>query len=146
MTEVWREELARRQEELVRALVGGGALPDGFVARDVTATRDALLRKRAGEVARVWPLLAASAGPGRWAATFGAWAAGRPPQGSLRDGWDYARAHPPVGPAALELAERELLWSYDSSSAPRPRRGPGLGRVGGVFLVRWRGRVHRWSR
>lgn len=135
--------LARRQEELVRALVAGAAAPAGFDAGDLAATQAALLRKRSEDVARVWPRLAAAAGPGRWAHTFAAWAAGRAPQGSLRDGWDYARAHPPTDAAAArELALRELLWSYDGTNAPRPRRGLALRLRSGELLVRWRGRLH----
>jgi TDG/mug DNA glycosylase family protein len=76
-------------------------------------------------------MLAASAGD-RWAEEFAAWAAGRPPQGSLRDGWDLARAWSAAGrlagpaagelagPAAGELAEREAAWRYDGT-CPRPR-------------------------
>lgn len=134
--------LARRQEELVRALVAGAAVPAGFDAAAVAATQTALLRKRAEDVARTWPRLAASAGPGQWARTFSAWAAGRAPQGSLRDGWDYARAHPPRDAAAArELALRELLWAYDGESAPRPRRGPAARLRAGELHLRWRGRA-----
>ncbi|GIF95075.1 hypothetical protein [Catellatospora citrea] len=134
--------LARRQEELVRALVAGAGVPAGFDAAAVAATQTALLRKRAEDVARTWPRLAASAGPGQWARTFSAWAAGRAPQGSLRDGWDYARAHPSRDAAAVrELALRELLWAYDGETAPRPRRGPAARLHAGELLLRWRGRT-----
>jgi hypothetical protein len=118
--------LARRQEELVAALVAGAPVPPGFDPALVGAARQALLRKRAGEVARVWPMLAACAAGHRWAAEFAAWAAGRPPRGSLRDGWDLARAWSAAGrlagPAARELAEREAAWRYDGTSEPRRRR------------------------
>ncbi|MEV0457464.1 hypothetical protein [Catellatospora methionotrophica] len=135
--------LARRQEELVRALVAGAAVPEGFDIGALAATRTALLRKRAEEVARTWPRLAASAGPGQWARTFSAWGAGRAPQGSLRDGWDYARAHPPRDAAAArELALRELLWAYDGETAPRPRHGPAARLHHGELHLRWRGRAH----
>ncbi|BCJ77638.1 hypothetical protein CS0771_71820 [Catellatospora sp. IY07-71] len=136
--------LARRQEELVRSLVAGAVTPKGFDPGAVAATREALLRKRAEEVARHWPRLATSAAahPGGWPAAFGAWAAGRAPQGSLRDGWDYARALPPRDPAAArELALRELLWEYDGTTAPKPRRGPALRLHAGELFVRWRGRA-----
>ncbi|GAA1365346.1 hypothetical protein [Catellatospora chokoriensis] len=137
--------LARRQEELVRALVAGAGLPAGFDAAAVAATQAALLRKRAEDVARTWPRLAASAGPGQWARTFSAWAAGRPPQGSLRDGWDYARARPPRDAAAArELALRELLWAYDGETAPRPRRGPAARLHNGELHLRWRGRTRTY--
>lgn len=133
-------ELGRRQAELVRALVAGAPTPEGFSEPDVSAARTALMRKRAGEVSRSWPALAAAVGAD-WPQVFASWAAHRQPQGSLRDGWDYARAHPPAGPAALELAIREATWAYDGSSAPHPRRGLTLRRVGRVLILRWRGRV-----
>jgi hypothetical protein len=122
-----REGLAERQAGLIAALVAGAPLPAGFDEARVGAAQRALLRKRAGEVARVWPLLAASAGD-RWPDEFAAWAAGRAPQGSLRDGWDLARAWSAAGrltgPAAGELAEREAGWRYDGDSAPRRRWRP----------------------
>ncbi|WP_433217381.1 hypothetical protein ACQP00_09560 [Dactylosporangium sp. CS-047395] len=115
--------LAAQQEALVAALVAGGPLPAGFDESAVQATRVALRRKRAGEVAQRWPFLAASYGAG-WTSTFAAWAASHPPNGSLRDGWDFARAMgdslPPL--AREELAAREAELSYDGASAPVPRR------------------------
>ncbi|MEU8609172.1 hypothetical protein AB0C29_14320, partial [Actinoplanes sp. NPDC048791] len=56
--------LAERQAELVAALTGGAAVPPGFDARLVEAARVALLRKRAGEVARQWPDLVHALGAG----------------------------------------------------------------------------------
>ncbi|MFC5945892.1 hypothetical protein ACFPZ4_31085, partial [Micromonospora harpali] len=47
-------DLAARQAELVAALVAGGPLPAGFAPTPVDAARRALLRKRAGDVARHW--------------------------------------------------------------------------------------------
>jgi hypothetical protein len=114
--------LAERQKALVDALVAGGEVPPGFPAAGVRATKAALRRKRAGEVARAWPFLAASFGD-RWYAAFGEWADGRPPQGSLRDGWDFARtAEQTMSPLAREeLAAREAAFSYDGRTAPVPR-------------------------
>ncbi|RIW40661.1 hypothetical protein D3H59_28680 [Micromonospora endophytica] len=117
--------LAHRQAQLVAALVTGATPPPGFAPGPLAAARAALLRKRAGEAARHWPLLAAGLGP-RWPATFTEWAAGRPNPGGLRDGWDLARALqaraalPPL--AAEELATREKLFRYDGHHPPRPRR------------------------
>jgi hypothetical protein len=89
--------LAEDQEDLVAALVAGGPVPPGFDAVLVAAAREALLRKRSGEVAAVWPWLAASLGP-QWTVEFGRWAAGRPPNGALRDGLDFAATCPrPAG-------------------------------------------------
>lgn len=117
--------LADRQAELVRALVAGAAIPPGFSATDLTATKTALLRKRAGEVGQAWPGLAA-AFKSQWTEVFSVWAEQRPPLGSLRDGWDFARAHPPTDTRAQqELATREITWRYDGRSAPRRRSAPG---------------------
>ncbi|MFF0655247.1 hypothetical protein [Micromonospora tulbaghiae] len=137
-------DLAARQAELVAALVAGGPLPPGFAPAPVEAARRALLRKRAGDVARHWPLLAAGLGSA-WPATFTTWAGGRPANGSLRDGWDLARdlrdrdALPPLG--AEELAAREAASRYDGRRPPRPRRLPALARAGGAVAVQVAGRV-----
>ena len=96
--------LAERQAAVVAALVGGADVPAGFAVDRVRAASAALLRKRAGEVSAAWPLLAASYGTA-WTSTFAAWAAGRPPAGALRDGWDFAHA---AGDSLPELARREL--------------------------------------
>ncbi|RKR86961.1 hypothetical protein BDK92_1233 [Micromonospora pisi] len=139
-----RDRLAARQAELVATLVSGAAVPAGFDTRLVGAARAALLNKRAGDVARHWPLLAAGLGAG-WSSTFGSWAATRPTNGSLRDGWDLARELAAGGrlpaPAAEELAVREAAWRYDGGSAPDRRRAPGLGRVGRVLALQVAGRV-----
>jgi len=98
--------LAERQAALVASLVAGGSPPTGFDAARVDAVREQLLRKRAGEVAAAWPALAASLGDA-WYATFRAWADGRPPRGSLRDGWDFARSLSTLDPSArAELRAR----------------------------------------
>jgi hypothetical protein len=99
--------LAKRQAEVVRCLVAGGPVPEGFDAARLDATRKALLRKRSGEVARAWPELAASYGE-NWHETFAAWADGKPPLGSLLDGYDFALEHPPTGRAAVELMIYEV--------------------------------------
>ncbi|MEU9510635.1 hypothetical protein AB0D32_30640 [Micromonospora sp. NPDC048170] len=136
--------LAERQAALVAALVAGGPVPPGFDPAALAAAGTALLRKRAGEVARHWPLLAAALGP-QWPATFAQWAAGRPTGGSLRDGWDLARdlrdrgSLPPLG--AEELATREATDRYDGHGPPRPRRLPGWGRAGGAVAIQVAGRV-----
>ncbi|MEV0005709.1 hypothetical protein AB0H28_25975 [Micromonospora sp. NPDC050980] len=137
-------DLAARQAELVAALVAGGPLPPGFAPAPVEAARRALRRKRAAEVARHWPLLAAGLGAD-WPAVFTDWAHGRPTVGSLRDGWDLARALrdrgtlPPLG--ADELAGREAASRYDGRAAPRPRRLPAFARAGGAVAVQLAGRV-----
>lgn len=123
-------DLAAQQQALVAALVAGAALPAGFDAEAVQAATSALRRKRAGEVARTWPFLAASYGDA-WVPAFAAWAADRPPNGSLRDGWDFARsALPSLRPLALEeLSSRERAFTYDGASPPVPRRKGFLSRL-----------------
>ena len=125
-------ELVARQAALVAALVAGGPVPAGFDVARVDATRRALLRKRAGEAAKHWPLLAASLGP-EWSRVFTRTLDGREPGGALRDGWDVARAlRDTLSPgAAAELAGREAVLRYDGTSAPRPRRTPR------AWLARW---------
>jgi len=98
--------LAQRQADLVAALVAGAPDPPGFDPRLLAAAREALLRKRAGEVARAWPVLAAALGS-RWPAEFMAWAAGRPPAGARTDGRDFARTLARAG-TLPRLAAREL--------------------------------------
>jgi len=142
--DVPRPDLATRQAALVATLVSGAAVPAGFDPRLVGVAREALLRKRAGDVARHWPLLAAGLAD-RWQPTFTQWAAVRPTQGSLRDGWDLARTLAADGPlpepAAEELAVREAGWRYDGSTAPRPRRLPAVRRVADGVVVQFAGRI-----
>ena len=136
--------LADRQAALVAALTGGAAVPPGFDARLVEAARVALLRKRAGEVARQWPELAQALGAGWWR-TWSTWAAARPTQGSLRDGWDLARellARQELPAAAgAELAAREAALVYDGRTAPRGRRVPAVRGAAGSVAVQIAGRV-----
>jgi hypothetical protein len=126
-----RERLAARQAALTAALVAGAPPPDGIDDRLFGAAKSALLNKRAGEVAHTWPRLAAGLGA-RWRQQFRAWAAGRPPRGSLCDGFDFAR-HLAVtgglpGSATAELVAREGFWVYDGETPPRPRRVPPFAR------------------
>ena len=136
--------LAERQAALVQALTAGQPVPAGFDGTRVEAARVALLRKRAGEVAARWPMLAAGVGP-RWKAEFARWAATRPTRGSLRDGWDLARELLHRGDlpaiAAGELAGREAALRYDGVSAPVPRRGPALRSAAGTVVLQIGGRV-----
>ena len=132
--------LAERQAAVVAALVAGAPAP--FDPDRVRATAAALLRKRAGEVAAAWPMLAASLGRD-WQRAFAAWAAGRPPTGALRDGWDFARTLIDPGLAAEELAVRDALWVYDGTSTPRRRRLPAVRRCRGTVIIQIAGRVRR---
>jgi hypothetical protein len=136
--------LRERQAELVEALTSGAPVPEGFDGRRVEAARVALLRKRADEVARPWPMLAAAVGP-RWMAEFALWAARRPTQGALRDGWDLARDLQSRGElpsaAGAELAIREATRRYDGRSAPRIRRAPAIRSAAGSVAIQIAGWV-----
>jgi hypothetical protein len=133
--------LANRQAELVATLVAGGPEPSGFDPGRLAVARRALLRKRAGEAAALWPLLAASLGPA-WPEAFIASVAGRAPAGALRDGWDLARElhrRGELGDAAsVELAEREVTLHRDG----RRRRLPTGRRCASRVVVQLRGRVY----
>lgn len=136
--------LAERQQALVAALTAGAPVPPGFDDRLVEAARVALLRKRAGEVARHWPELRHSLGD-RWMREWTTWAATRPTQGSLRDGWDLARSLQTRGElpraAGAELAAREAALHYTGKSAPRRRRLPAVRRASGSVVLQTLGRV-----
>lgn len=133
--------LAARQAELVAALVAGGSVPSGFDPGSLAVARRALLRKRAGEAAAVWPLLAASLGP-TWLEAFTASVAGHAPAGALRDGWDLARELRRRGDlgdaAAVELAEREVALRQDGQR----RRLPAGRRCASGVVVQLAGRVY----
>jgi hypothetical protein len=139
-----RERLADEQAALVRALVGGGPVPGGFDPGRVAATSAALARKRAREVARAWPVLAADLGEG-FTARFVADAARRPPPvtgGALADGLAFARALARQGRlspnarveamlAAARLSARPVRLAATLAGPPRRLvvtvRAPGLG-------------------
>lgn len=70
-------DLGRRQEELVRALVAGGEMPDGFDSVSVCAAASALLLKRAHAAAQCLPV-EASLLDRRFFALFTGWAHTRP--------------------------------------------------------------------
>ena len=139
-----RERLAAEQAALVRALVGGGPAPGGFDPGRVAATSAALARKRAREVARAWPALAAELGEG-FTDRFVADAARRPPPakgGALADGLAFARALARQGGlspdarveamlAAAALSARPVRLAATLAGPPRRLvvtvRAPGLG-------------------
>jgi hypothetical protein len=127
--------MAERQAELVRCLVAGGPMPEGFDPARLEATRKALLRKRSGEVAKAWPQLAASYGD-RWRETFMAWAEGKPPLGAQIDGYDFALEHPPAGAAAVELMVYEV----------GRRKAPAFQYRHGVLVINIAGKVRVFGR
>ncbi len=134
-------DLAARQAELVATLVAGAPDPAGFDSDRLAVARRALVRKRAGEAAAVWPLLATALGS-RWHDTFAVHVAGRAPTGALRDGWDLAEDLRRRGElddsAAVELAERAVSLCRDG----RRRLLPTARRCPGGVVVQVRGRLH----
>ncbi|WP_405159972.1 hypothetical protein OG203_26430 [Nocardia sp. NBC_01499] len=82
------DALADRQAALVRALVTGSQIPDGFDTDAVTAAARALLHKRAGEVARRCPLLAHACDD--FIARFIVWAADKPKTSTASDARAFA--------------------------------------------------------
>jgi hypothetical protein len=139
-----RDRLAAEQAALVRALVGGGPVPGGFDPGRVAATSEALGRKRAREVARAWPVLAADLGED-FTGRFLAEAAHRPPPargGALADGLAFARSLTRQGRlspnarveamlAAARLSARPVRLAATLAGPPRRLvvtvRAPGLG-------------------
>jgi hypothetical protein len=116
------ERLAAEQAALVRALVAGGPVPDGFDPGRVRATAAALAGKRAREVARAWPALAADLGEA-FTDRFVAFAAGRPPPasgGALADGLAFARHLARRGRLSGDARVEVLLAAARLS--PRPVR------------------------
>ncbi|WP_067649140.1 hypothetical protein [Nocardia harenae] len=85
-------DLATRQADLIRALVANGPTPPGFTPDDLTPTATALLRKRAGLVAKRYPLLAQQAGPD-FPDKFITWAKGRPSTSVADDAAAFAAAN-----------------------------------------------------
>jgi len=156
VTEGVRARLARRQAELLSALLGQNSDLPGFDARQVRTASASLHSKRVRAIARAWPRLAAALGP-----DFGC-EVGRhldehpsPPEGgALSDGQAFAR-----GLAAraclpwegrLELLAVELRWRFGEDGRRRQRRfGAGLA-VGRPFrlaaAVRAPGVGERWLR
>jgi hypothetical protein len=86
-----RARLARRQEQVVAALVAGGEVPEGFDARRLRVQARSLIAKRRGVVARLRPDAAAAAYPDL-VELFAAYAAERtePPPSYRADANDFA--------------------------------------------------------
>ncbi|MGW0183516.1 hypothetical protein [Nocardia sp. NPDC003345] len=83
-------DLASRQAALVRALVTGATVPPGFDVCAVRAAADAVLHKRAREVAARYPGLEHAAGPD-FTERYVAWARTRPKRGTAADARRFAR-------------------------------------------------------
>ncbi|QIS06891.1 hypothetical protein F5X71_35350 [Nocardia brasiliensis] len=103
------DELAARQAALIRALVAGASAPTGFDPEDLAAAAHALLRKRAGEVARRYPRLAHACGAD-FTPLFIAWAAGKPKTTTAADAVDFAQYLDLPAPL-LGRASKRARWS-----------------------------------
>jgi hypothetical protein len=92
-----RARLAARQAELVRALTGQGATPQGFAPERLQAAAVSLEKKRLREVALAWPALVQALGED-FGPRFRAFAARTPlppAGGPLADGRAFARTLAP---------------------------------------------------
>lgn len=120
-------ELARRQAELVSALVGEAPPPPGFDAARLRAAAARLQAKRAHAIARAWPRLARALGPSFAPAVERHLRSvpSAPPSGPLGDGRALARALAAEGTlpweGRLELLAAELRhrWPRDGRRVPR---------------------------
>lgn len=111
-----RAELARRQAELVRALVIGAPTPEGFDAGRLRIAADALLRKRAGEAARHVPGVRADLGP-RFVELFLEWARGRQRFGSAAEASEFVAflveaGHWEPPPPQEQRSRRRRVWFF----------------------------------
>jgi hypothetical protein len=126
-----RTQLGTLQAELVRALTGQGAPPDGFDTARLRAAADALIRKRAGAVARAWPGLARALGEsfGERFTAFARVSSVPKKGGPLADGRAFARSLQVTGelPDAgrLEAAAVDLHYATRKGGLV-PRRRPAL--------------------
>ena len=143
--------LAARQRQVLDAVTGTAAIPDGFAAFNVDVARRALLDKRARELHYAWPILAASLGE-HLRPLFAEFAEHRPTCGMRNDGyafatWLEARGDLPLA-GALELAEARLWWVWSDDDTPPQRRTSRIAsaRFPGGRLVRTGNRVHTIGR
>src|ERR1051325_9108891 len=77
MSEQTRERAARKQAELMRALVADGPIPAGFDEVRVRIAARSLINKRRNAVARVWPRLVKALGDA-YVESFTAYATANP--------------------------------------------------------------------
>ncbi len=126
-----RARLAAMQTEVLQALTGLDAVPDGFDPMRLRAAGEALLRKRARAAARAWPVLARSLGA-EFDPLFTMFAAVTPlPRrgGPLADGRGFARFLAAQDRLPDE-GKLEVLWvdlyHLSTPDGLRPRSGPAL--------------------
>ncbi len=113
------DDLARRQEELVRALVAGGPLPAEFDSATVDTVRAALLNKRAAEIAAHYPALPSALGD-RYEMLFRRWASSRPKVSTAEDAEAFYRAMEQEGELAATHPGRVGQRMPYMADAPNP--------------------------
>ncbi|MCU7822438.1 hypothetical protein KSNIM_12300 [Kitasatospora sp. DSM 101779] len=120
---VARARLARRQTELMAALVAGGPVPEGFDPAQVATQARGLLAKRRDTTARVVPEPARILGAD-WRPLFDRYARQGPQRGGYRaDAREFAAWALAAEPAAAWHAELEhWLRPAAAAHAPGPLR------------------------
>ena len=119
--------LAARQAALVAALVAGAPDPPGFDPARLAAARRALLRKRAGEAAKHWPVLAASLGhAGRLSSPRSTQAVSRAERFATAgtSPAPYAPSSPPTPPASCATGRPAGATTVSTTPPPSPPRRP----------------------
>ncbi len=116
-----RERLARRQEELLAALVAGGPVPPGFDPVQVRAQSTGLAAKRRDTTAKVAPDLPRLLGP-RYGPLFLDYARTRPQTGGYRADARSFAAWVLTGGGPLAADHRRALEQWLD---PAPVRPPG---------------------
>ena len=122
-----RARLARRQAQLVAALVSGGDPPADLNSENLEAASRSIALKRLREVQRAWPGLCRTLEPGL-EARFVAYALEQPPPaaGAMADALAFAhclrRQGALPGPAKTELMAFQVRWKIRDGH-PVPRRG-----------------------
>jgi hypothetical protein len=130
-----RARLAAREAELVRALQGG-PIPAGLDGRMIAVTRDALVRKRARQVVKVFPALARDLGP-EYQTLFQAFARTTPPHedGSLADGLAFG-TYVARERRLSDGARVQLMVARSTATARRGRLRARRGLFIGAILTR----------
>src|SRR5262249_50699523 len=124
-----RTRLGAQQSDLMRALHGQGAALAGADTKRLSATADALFRKRRRSVARAWPALVQALG-NRFLERFAAFAVQTvlPREGgAFADGREFVRFLAKLGdlPDAGRVEALAVDLHYTQSSGGLvPRRGP----------------------
>ncbi|WP_436777465.1 hypothetical protein [Yinghuangia sp. YIM S09857] len=117
-----RAELARRQTDLLAALVAGGPVPAGFDPERIRVQSVALAAKRREGVLRTLPMLATAFGD-RWPRVFMEWARTHPKPavgGSRADAAAFAEY------LAAQDELPEAVAAALSPVPPEPPRRPGI--------------------